>query len=205
MSGIVIRVSSPHTKKLTYLGIGAAALAAQIGTTAGVASARRAIWKAVMPPVPDLSSIDYYDRLRTPGSKYNNNLILRTSDGQTEVEFIDVRINITHTNIIAETKLLNRTGTVKEYIQKSDYSITVNGNLIGDDDKFPYDNLEDLIKILNETSNFEVASVLLSAFDIHKVVLKKATFDQNELKYFNVLPFVISLSSDEDYGFLTED
>lgn len=77
--------------------------------------------------------------------------------------------------------------------------------MIGDKDKFPYNNLENLIKILNETSNFEVASVLLSAFDIHKVVLSNAKFDQKEMKYFNALPFTITLASDEDYDFLMEE
>lgn len=203
MSRIVIHI--PGKKEWHYIGTAAANEARIVGATAGVAAAKQGVYKTAMPFSTDLTKSDYYDRLRTPGSQYDNNLILRSSDGQTEVEFIDVRINITHTNNITETKLLNRAGTVKEYIQKSDYSITVDGNLIGDKDKFPYNNLENLIKILNETSNFEVASVLLSAFDIHKVVLKKATFDQKELKYFNALPFAISLSSDEDYGFLIED
>lgn len=203
MSRIVIHI--PGKKEWHYIGTAAANEARIVGATAGVAAAKQGVYKTAMPFSTDLTKSDYYDRLRTPGSQYDNNLILRSSDGQTEVEFIDVRINITHTNNITETKLLNRAGTVKEYIQKSDYSITVDGNLIGDKDKFPYNNLENLIKILNETSNFEVASALLSAFDIHKVVLKKATFDQKELKYFNVLPFAISLSSDEDYGFLIED
>ena len=203
MSRIVIHI--PGKKEWHYIGTAAANEARIVGATSSVAAAKQGVYKTAMPFSTDLTKSDYYDRLRTPGSQYDNNLILRSSDGQTEVEFIDVRINITHTNNITETKLLNRAGTVKEYIQKSDYSITVDGNLIGDKDKFPYNNLENLIKILNETSNFEVASALLSAFDIHKVVLKKATFDQKELKYFNVLPFAISLSSDEDYGFLIED
>ena len=47
--------------------------------------------------------------------------------------------------------------------------------------------------------------MLLSAFDIHKVVLNTAKFDQKEMKYFNVLPFSITLASDEDYDFLMEE
>lgn len=187
------------------MGAGAAALAFQVGGTAAVSKAKRELFKTVLPISTDLTKSDYYDRLRTPGSQYDNNLILRSSDGKTEVEFIDVMMTITHTNNIVDTKLLNRAGTVKEYIQKKDYNIEVNGNIIGNGENFPYDTLEDLIKILNETTSFYAASVLLSAFDIHKVVLNTAKFDQNGMKYFNVLPFVLTLNSDDEYNFLIEN
>ena len=116
-----------------------------------------------------------------------------------------MRMIISHTNSIVETQLLNKSGTVKEYIQKKDYKIEVHGNLVGADEKFPYDTLEDLIKILNKTTSFYAASVLLSAFDIHKVVMNAAKFDQKEMKYFNVLPFVLTLNSDDEYNFLIEN
>ena len=200
MSRIVIHI--PGKKEWHYIGTAAANEARIVGATAGVAAAKQGVYKTAMPFSTDLTKSDYYDRLRTPGSQYDNNLILRSSDGQTEVEFIDVRMILTHANNIVSTKLLNRAGTVKEYIQRKDYVIEVHGNIIGDGEKFPYDSLNELIKILNETSNFEAASVLLSTFDIHKVVINNAKFDQKEMKYFNVLPFTINLSSDEDYDFL---
>lgn len=205
MSNIIVRVLKPEAKRASYMGAGAAALAFQVGGTAAVSEAKRKLFKTVLPISTDLTQSDYYDRLRTPGSQYDNNLILRSSDGKTEVEFIDVRMIISHTNSIVETQLLNKSGTVKEYIQKKDYKIEVHGNLVGADEKFPYDTLEDLIKILNETTSFYAASVLLSAFDIHKVVMKDAKFDQKEMKYFNVLPFTINLASDEDYNFLIQE
>ncbi len=205
MSSIIVRVLKPEAKRASYMGAGAAALAFQVGGTAAVSKAKRELFKTVLPISTDLTKSDYYDRLRTPGSQYDNNLILRSSDGKTEVEFIDVMMTITHTNNIVDTKLLNRAGTVKEYIQKKDYNIEVNGNIIGNGENFPYDTLEDLIKILNETTSFYAASVLLSAFDIHKVVLNTAKFDQNGMKYFNVLPFVLTLNSDDEYNFLIEN
>lgn len=203
MSRIVIHI--PGKKEWHYIGTAAANEARIVGATAGVAAAKQGVYKTAMPFSTDLTKSEYYDKLRTPGSQYDNNLILRSSDGQTEIEFIDVRMILDHTNSIVETRLLNRPGTVKEYIQKKDYKIEVHGNLIGDGEKFPYNTLEELIKILNETSSFEAASVLLSAFDIHKVVLSNAKFDQKEMKYFNALPFTITLASDEDYDFLMEE
>jgi len=51
----------------------------------------------------------------------------------------------------------------------------------------------------------EVASPCLEAFGICKVILKSADFKQSNLKYFNVMPFELSLISDTDYNFLVEE
>ncbi|MBR4688881.1 MAG: hypothetical protein IKO90_00285 [Bacteroidales bacterium] len=51
----------------------------------------------------------------------------------------------------------------------------------------------------------EIASPYLEAFGICKVVLKQAEFKQSNLKYFNVMPFELTMASDMDYIFLVED
>ena len=79
------------------------------------------------------------------------------------------------------------------------------GNLIGDRNKFPYDALHKLELILNEEKSFEAKSVLLEAFGISWVVLKTAKFNQQELKYFNAMPFTLDFESDETYNFLVEE
>lgn len=147
---------------------------------------------------------NYTDRLRTDGSPYDNNLILRTSDNM-EIELINVKIDVTQQNKIVETALVHHNGKVKEFIQKEDYSIKVTGDLIGDKDKFPYELLNTLLTILNEQESFSVASPYLELFGIDKVALKRAMFNQGTLKYFNVMPFILSFVSDEDYKFLVSE
>ena len=78
------------------------------------------------------------------------------------------------------------------------------GNLIGDRNKFPYDALHKLEAILSKEKSFEAKSVLLEMFGISWVVLKQAVFSQEQLKYFNALPFTLTFESDETYNFLVE-
>ena len=59
--------------------------------------------------------------------------------------------------------------------------------------------------ILNEEKSFEAKSVLLEAFGIDWVVLKTAKFIQQELKYFNTLPFTLDFESDNTYNFLLKE
>ena len=47
--------------------------------------------------------------------------------------------------------------------------------------------------------------MLLEAFGIDWVVLRQAKFEQQELKYFNTLPFTLTFESDETYNFLLEE
>ena len=123
----------------------------------------------------------------------------------TVIEIIDARIDVTQQNTIKSTPVTGRAGTVKELIQKQDYNITVKGNLIGERNKFPYDELHKLEIILNEEKSFEAKSVLLEAFGIDWVVLKTANFEQKDLKYFNTLPFTLTFESDYNYNFLLEE
>ncbi|MCK9303506.1 MAG: DUF6046 domain-containing protein [Bacteroidales bacterium] len=171
--------------------------------TTGMAYTKAAIYGAALHT--DAVMFNYQtDKLRTRGFQYDNNLILRSSEG-VEIELIDVKINVTHPNKIAETSLVGRDGTVKEFVQRQDYAVRIGGNLIGEKDKFPYDLLRTLLSILNKQESFEVASMYLELFGISKMVLKNADFNQNELKLFNVMPFLLTFVSDDDYDFLVEE
>ena len=50
-----------------------------------------------------------------------------------------------------------------------------------------------------------MASAYTDAFGITEVVLKEATFDQNQMRLFNVMPFRLVFSSDGNYEFLVEE
>lgn len=51
----------------------------------------------------------------------------------------------------------------------------------------------------------EIASPYWEAFEICKVVLKQADFKQSSLRYFNIMPFEMTLLNDVDYEFLIDD
>lgn len=202
MCRIVIRV--PKNKEAIYAAVNAANVASQIGATHGVSYAKEELYTGELESAPIVFDT-YSDKLRTVGSQYDNNLILKSSDG-TQIEFIDAKLDVTKQNKIVETSLVYRAGKVKEFIQQDDYSIKINGNLIGDKSgKFPYNLLSTLLYILDRPESYEVANVYLESFGIYKVVIKDAAFNQSTVKYFNTIPFSLTCISDEDYVFLMEE
>lgn len=204
MGAIVIHIPGKSERQARFAAANALSAAEQAGRTQGMSWARYGWYQAALGTDPIV--FDYYtDRLRTDGSQYDNNLLLRTADMGTVIEIIDARINVTHANTIKNTAVTGRAGTVKELIQKKDYAISVKGNLVGERNKFPYEALHELEIILNEEKSFEAKSVLLESFGIDWVVLKEAKFSQQELKYFNTLPFTLEFDSDFTYNFLVEE
>lgn len=211
MSRIVIHI--PSKKEWHYIGANAANEARQIGSTAGIAEVKKALYgTAISAEVPVYS---HQDKLRTESSSsplgsitgpsiYDNELILKSDDGTT-IYLIGVEIDVTQKNKIVPTQLINRAGSVKERIQREDYEVKVHGNIIGEQGKFPHEGLKSLVSILNSTSSIQCSAAYLDIFDITKLAFKKADFNQKGLKHFNVLPFELSFDSDEDYGFLVKD
>jgi hypothetical protein len=199
------------TKILIYAGLNAINAARQIGIGLGGQAARTALYKtALSVEVKELRGLRngqlLLDNEHSKQDESNRNkIVLKLPDYWGEIEFIGAKINVQKQNKIVETELVNRAGKVKEFIQQSDYNITINGQLFSQDGMFPYDELDLLNYILSQSTNINVASRYLKLFGINKMVFKSATFDQNQLKYFNVMPFSLSFVSDMDYDFLVED
>ncbi|MDR3046603.1 MAG: DUF6046 domain-containing protein [Bacteroidales bacterium] len=159
------------------------------------------------------------DRLRTGVQKIDNNILLSTVSG-IEIEFIDAKIDVNKKSVIKNTPLIGRNGDVKEYINQSDYTIKISGNLYAgnmyeegyniknhnkDSKRFPYEELSMLNYILNENRSLKISAQYLNIFDVNQVVFKAADFNQSNMKYFNVMPFTLSFESDNDYEFLIKE
>lgn len=130
-----------------------------------------------------------------------NNLILSTKEGEI-IEFYNCKINVTKQHTLVKTPLQGVDGTVKEFIQASDYTVTVSGDLIMANPKaFPLEPLNLLNKILSKAESLQVASVYLeSGFGITELVFERANFNQSNLKHFNVMPFSIDFISDNKHN-----
>ncbi len=123
-----------------------------------------------------------------------------------KIEFVNARINAIKKNTIVSTALVNRAGRIKERIQVDDYDVTISGSLMVETPgTFPYEELSRLNQILSEAESIFVASKYLDIFKITKLALKSADFNQDNLKHFNVMPFVLKFDSDMDYDFLVSD
>lgn len=211
MSRIVIHI--PSKKEWHYIGANAANEARQIGSTADIAEAKKALYgTAISAEVPVYS---HQDKLRTESSSsplgsitgpsiYDNELILKSDDGTT-IYLIGVEIDVTQKNKIVTTQLINRAGSVKERIQREDYEVKVYGNLIGEQGKFPHEELKQLVNILKSASSINCSNAYLDIYNVNEIVLTQAKFDQKGLKYFNVMPMELTFNSDENYDFLIDE
>ena len=206
MSRIVIHI--PGKKEWHYIGAANSANMRIEEYTTGIAAAKKGWYAAGLHT--EVPTYTYKDKLRQPNdivtgpSEADNELILKSNDGAI-IYLIGVEIDVKQKNKIVSTQLVNRAGTVKERIQREDYEVKVYGNLIGEQGKFPHEDLKLLVKILKSASSINCSATYLDIFDINKLALKEAKFDQKGLKYFNTIPIDLTFDSDEDYNFLVED
>ena len=140
------------------------------------------------------SPIEVYtkkEELKTADSNISNEIYLKTYNGDIIV-FIDAKIDVSKEMLIKNTMLVNRKGSVKEFVYEKDYSVKISGSLFTEEaGKFPYDELKLLNEILSTTGSLSVDSAYLDVFGISKLVVKKADFNQSSWKYFNIVPFTI--------------
>ncbi len=150
------------------------------------------------------------EKLLNVGSNVINEVVLHENvnpQSGVNVVFDDCKIDVVLNKEIKQTELVNRNGTVKEYIYSKDYVITLKGTIRKDlSGSFPYDDLWYLQQILTLNKKLYVSSRFLNGiYDITQVVVEKVDFMQNSMNYFNVMPYSITLWSDMDYDFLVED
>jgi hypothetical protein len=139
---------------------------------------------------------DYSDMRFMQGGIPPNNLVLKADN--TFIEFVNAKIRVTKQNTIVETSMVNRNGTIKEYINAKDYVVDITGDIMTSDNIYPVREIEKIDKYLSEKKVLDVVNVFLDAFKISKVVFKDGDFDQQKQSFFNVLPFKFQFISDED-------
>lgn len=100
---------------------------------------------------------------------------------------------------IVRTALNGRNGTVKEYISDGDYSITVDGLVVGAYPLvYPSESIKALKTFLELSQSIEVAGQFLSLYGITNVVINDFSF--HELEGFrNQVAFRILMWSDTDF------
>lgn len=150
------------------------------------------------------------EKLLNVGSNVINEVVLHENvnpQSGISVVFDDCKIDVVRDKEIKQTELINRNGTVKEYIYSKDYVITLKGTIRKEGVQgFPYEDLWFLQQILEINKKMNISSKFLNGiYDITQVVVKKADFMQSGMSYFNVMPYSIILWSDMDYDFLVED
>lgn len=116
-------------------------------------------------------------------------------DGPEKLRYESVLLTVSQSTKIVQTEIQGRDGSVKEYIGKDDYSITVNGIITGKNGQRPIDEIIALKKMLDAPIAIEVASAYLQSLGIDYLVLKDWTLNENEGGY-SYQQFSLSFISD---------
>ncbi|MCM1220136.1 MAG: DUF6046 domain-containing protein [Lachnospiraceae bacterium] len=124
----------------------------------------------------------------------------QTEGGTVEVELVDAVAAVSRERRIVSTALAGRDGTVKEYINEGDWSVSLvvgvqatEGGRITDE--YPTEALRELRKILEVKDRIEVASEFLKIFDITHIVIKSYSATQTTEQNYQAVS--ISAVSDE--------
>ena len=88
-------------------------------------------------------------------------------------------------------------GSVKEYISRGDYSITIQGGIFGENGKYPKEQVQNLIEYLEAPIALNVDSRFLTLFQIQKIVVEDYQFFQRKGRQSEQL-FEIRCTSDID-------
>ena len=107
-----------------------------------------------------------------------------------------VIMNVSQSKNIVRTPIIGRAGTVKEYISQGDFEISIQGGIYSEDRKYPEQDVEEMVRVLNAPVSLEVSSRFLSLFGIQQIVVNNYQFIQKE-GYETVQFFQIGALSDE--------
>ena len=109
-----------------------------------------------------------------------------------------VLIDVSQQKQIIKTNIQGLSGTVKEYISKGDYQITIRGALVSESSvRYPEEEVTQLTEYLEAETSIGVASRFLDdIFNIQNIVVESFSFPQVEGTQ-NVQLFEVSAVSDQ--------
>lgn len=94
------------------------------------------------------------------------------------ITFATVLITIAQSKKIVKTEIQGRDGTIKEYIGKDDYVVTINGILPGSNGRYPRDDVSSLNQLLDAPITIAAVSWWLQLFNIHSLVIQDFNIPQ---------------------------
>lgn len=114
-----------------------------------------------------------------------------------QLELLDPAvITVTKAKVIERTKIAKRDGTNKEFINKDDARITLQGLIVHEQDKLPVSEMERYDQVLDEGVTYKIVSSFLNALGITAAVIESHEFSPME-NTVNVIRFSVSMLSDD--------
>jgi len=109
--------------------------------------------------------------------------------------FDAILITVNQSKNIVKTDIQGRDGTIKEYIGKGDYAVTISGIITAKNGHYPKDEVKDLKRMLDANIAIPVVSWYLQNLDISNIVITDYEIAQEEGGY-SYQKFSISALSD---------
>lgn len=106
-------------------------------------------------------------------------------------------ISCERTKNIVKNQIIGLNGTVKEFINSGDYTITIAGTLASDNKYlYPEDQMIDLIDFCNIEDSISIGNDYLNKlFQIDNIVIESFSFSQSD-SYSNIVMFTMNCLSD---------
>jgi hypothetical protein len=104
--------------------------------------------------------------------------------------------SVTQSRNIVKTPIQGRNGTVKEYVSDGDFEISIVGKIVDTGNKYPDDQLNDIVNILKVQNEIVIINNFIKQFGIDNVVIESYSFSQVEGSN-NQYEMNISLVSDD--------
>lgn len=135
------------------------------------------------------------------GTPVIDNLVLRLDD--LEIQFNEVMLTVSMTKNIVKTFVNGRAGSIKEYINDGDYSVSIVGGIYSQNQKYPVDDVKTFVELMKAAEAIKVTSKFLKYFSIHQIVVESYEVPQSK-GFTNVQPFSITALSDEPIELLID-
>ena len=114
-----------------------------------------------------------------------------------------VLFRVTQSKNIVTTAVQGRNGTVKEYVSDGDFSITIDGMIVSEDQNtYPEVEVTKLLEIVRVPEQVRIISEFLDFFDISDVVIEGYDIPQQR-GFRNMQPFSLRMISDEAIDSIT--
>jgi hypothetical protein len=88
-----------------------------------------------------------------------------------ELRLQTVLCTVSRPSIIIKTQIQGKNGTVKEYISKDDYAVTINGIIVGENGQYPETEVLALQRMAEAPVPIPVVSRFLNALEIYNIVV----------------------------------
>ena len=95
-----------------------------------------------------------------------------------QVRLQTVLCTVTRPSIIIKTQIQGRNGTVKEYIAKDDYAVTINGIIVGENGQYPQAAALALQRMCEAPVAIPVVSRFLNSLGIYNIVVEDYSMPQ---------------------------